>query len=361
MSISLNVCLNSRLPNFRGGLGQLHLVKQGGRCKVVKLPNFQLDDDVIAMFYARAGIKLEAKLLPLFAAPNLIRPKIIQTEGRIDCELEDDKSETGLLLELLPGETAADLLETEGPFEIVTALKIIRDVAEALELSHRQRVIHDDLKPDNIFVVGSLVKKSDFDRIDGFIWSQLLARGYLVEAVAHEGEFYAEIADDFPQLFESFAWEGKNGLAVFRAIDTKAVLFDFGVAKEIGQKSFGLPTPYYMAPERILGRRANIKSEIYALGLTLFELLTGNRYINLRETDVLEIADKENLLAQHQAFVTEIEQANLPFQIKALLRWLTFYNRDEVLYGMENRPYICFRVREMLEQMIKNFVQEATR
>ena len=152
-----------------------------------------------------------------------------------------------LVLEYLEGETLAARLG-RGPLKVEEALRIATEIAEALDAAHRAGVIHRDLKPGNVMLT-------------------------------------------------------KSGAGSMAAPQTK--LLDFGLAKPVGQFADGAPkgTPYtiadltapptmtspitmrgailgtfqYMAPELIEGRNADARSDIWAFGCIVHELLTGKK------------------------------------------------------------------------------------
>ena len=127
-------------------------------------------------------------------------------------------------MELLNGGTLAAHLEAKGPLEPALALYVLSAVAEALDAAHAQGILHRDLKPDNIFI---------------------------------EGEF---------------------------APGCRVKLLDFGIAKLLGEGSavrtrsgMLIGTPAYMSPEQCGGEPMDERSDVYALGVIAFELLTGKR------------------------------------------------------------------------------------
>ena len=93
------------------------------------------------------------------------RPKIVQCFGFETCLREDGKEVLGISLEALLGTTGADFLDKFGRFEAIFALKIIRDVAEALEQVHARGKLHGDIKPENIMVLGGSVCREWFNFI----------------------------------------------------------------------------------------------------------------------------------------------------------------------------------------------------
>ena len=129
--------------------------------------------------------------------------------------------------ELLQGESLAERLRA-GPVAPPKATEIACQVAEGLAAAHARGVIHRDIKPDNIFVT-------------------------------HEGR--AKILDFGIARIENPALRtGKGGLV---SAHTSSV--------------FVLGTAGYIAPEQVRGRRADARSDLFALGAVYFEMMTGRR------------------------------------------------------------------------------------
>ena len=156
---------------------------------------------------------------------SLNHPNIAQIHG---IEKSDDTQ--ALVLELVEGPTLADRIAT-GPIPLDEALPIAKQIAEALEAAHEAGVIHRDLKPANIKV-----------REDGTV--KVLDFG-LAKALdtTPEGD-----PDESPTL---------------TAVATRA-----GVI---------LGTAAYMSPEQAKGRPVDKRTDIWAFGAVLFEMLTGKR------------------------------------------------------------------------------------
>ena len=144
--------------------------------------------------------------------------------------LEESTDVRALVLEFVEGRTLAELI-ARGPVSVDEAVVIARQIAEALEAAHEQGIVHRDLKPSNIAV-----------RDDGTV--KVLDFG--IAKVVH--------------------------LPVDAAA-TIATPTNTPTAPE--GTLFG--TPAYMSPEQAKGRAADKRSDIWAFGAVLFEMLSGQR------------------------------------------------------------------------------------
>src|SRR5262249_10193192 len=126
----------------------------------------------------------------------------------------------------------------QGPIPIEDALPIARQIAEALEAAHEQGIIHRDLKPANIKV-----------RDDGTV--KVLDFGL------------AKLAETQPT-----ATGGANALANSPTITSPAMMTGVGLL---------LGTAAYMSPEQARGKPADKRSDVWAFGCVLYEMLTSRR------------------------------------------------------------------------------------
>src|SRR4051812_32839909 len=143
------------------------------------------------------------------------------------CTLHDVGAEgptSYLVMEHVDGQPLA------GPVPLERAIAIAIQICDALEAAHRHGIVHRDLKPSNI-----LISKSNSPQV------KLLDFGLAIHADAHAGH-----ARD----------------ATISALT--------GEHRIVG-------TPQYMAPEQIEGREADSRTDIFALGCVLYELISGNR------------------------------------------------------------------------------------
>src|SRR5262245_14263683 len=224
-----------------GGMGEVYRARDTKLNRDVALKvlpeGFATDPDRLARF------KREAQLLASLNHPNI---------GAI-YGFEDSDPSTGsgqavqaLVLELVDGPTLADRI-AEGPLPLDEAVPVAKQIAEALEAAHEQGIIHRDLKPANIKLrPDGTVKVLDFGLAKALAADQA--------GVAAGGQTYS------PTI----------------------------TSPAMTQAGMILGTAAYMAPEQAKGREADKRSDVWAFGAVLFEMLTGQRAFDGDDmTDVL--------------------------------------------------------------------------
>ncbi len=219
-------------PIGAGGFGVVYRARQLplGRHVAIKVlpPKALLDRERIARF------EHEAALFQRLEHPNTVK-------------LIDFGIASGapfIVMELLRGESLAALLDREGPQSEARSARVATDVLKALMEAHAVGIVHRDIKPANIFITRPagdpfFVKLLDFG----------IAKDTGEDATASTHR--ANVLSD-PH--------GKP-LGAPRAAITGA-----------GQ---ALGTPRYMAPEQVFGEAVGPASDLYSLGLTLVEMLSG--------------------------------------------------------------------------------------
>jgi eukaryotic-like serine/threonine-protein kinase len=151
------------------------------------------------------------------------------------CQLYDVGSQDGtsyLVMEYLEGETLADRL-SKGPLPLDQVLKCGVEICEGLEKAHRSGVVHRDLKPGNIMLTKSGAKLMDFG----------LAKPVTPASPASSGLTQTVATPQHPLTMA--------GMVV--------------------------GTFQYMAPEQLEGKESDARSDIFALGAVLYEMITGKR------------------------------------------------------------------------------------
>ena len=196
-----------------GGMGEVYLAEDTRLSRHVALKKIAGDPDVDS----RDHLLHEAR-----AAARLNHPGIAAVY-----DVLDTPQGVVIVMEYVPGETLAKRVR-EGPLSVREVLSIAAQLAGALAEAHRVGIVHRDLKPGNIAITESgQVKILDF----GLAKRQLEAAVSLTSASS-------------------------------------------GVSKG---SSPVIGTPPYVPPEHFLGQPIGPRGDIYSLGVTLFELLTGQR------------------------------------------------------------------------------------
>src|ERR1700720_3233599 len=218
-------------PIGAGGMGevyQAHDSKLGRDVAIKVLPEaFAHDPERLSRF------QREAKMLAALNHPN-----IATIHG-----LEQSGGTSYLVMELVSGETLSERVKRDGVFPIEEPLAIAKQIAEALEAAHEKGIIHRDLKPANVKLTPEgKVKVLDFG----------LAKAF---------------AGDEPGSDPS------NSPTLSMAATMQGVI---------------LGTAAYMSPEQAKGKAVDKRTDIWAFGCVLYELLTGKAAFQGEDvTDIL--------------------------------------------------------------------------
>jgi eukaryotic-like serine/threonine-protein kinase len=205
-----------------GGMGEVwrarHLsLKRDDALKFVS-DSFAADPEGMARF------RREAEILA-----SLNHPNIAQVHG-----LEEADGTTALVMELVEGQTLSSRIAS-GPISVDEAVDIARQIARGVEAAHEQGIVHRDLKPANVKVRSDgTVKVLDFG----------LAKAVELPPVGNDVESDRPTATGPAQMTKAGAVLG---------------------------------TPPYMSPEQARGERVDSRTDIWAFGCVLYEMLTGRR------------------------------------------------------------------------------------
>ena len=209
------------------------LVGAGGMGEVYRARRTRLGDVVaIKIIHSRTGeastltkqFLCEAQLCAMLHHPHIVSVLDFGVESSVG---------PYLVMELMNGSSLKQQLESDGPFEFSNVCGILSQVAAALDLAHSQGVVHRDLKPGNV-----------------------MAHRYTTGEVVHK-------VIDF-------------GIGALQDVKASGSTPDIASTPS-GREDRVLLTLAYASPEQLSGGEATPRSDIYSLGVTVYELLTGRR------------------------------------------------------------------------------------
>ncbi|HEX6740074.1 MAG TPA: protein kinase [Vicinamibacteria bacterium] len=195
---------------FAGRYEILSRLGEGGMGAVFRTRDRELDDEVALKVLKLRGdqggaaerLRHEIRLARQITHPNVVRVH----------DFGEAEGTYFFTMEYVPGTTLRELLDQRGAFELVPGLQLAKQLCRGLDAVHRARIIHGDIKPQNLMVMG-------------------------------------------------------NGVAK---------LMDFGVARARTQEGGVMAgTPLYMSPEQTRGAELDERSDLYSAGVLMFEVFTG--------------------------------------------------------------------------------------
>ena len=200
---------------FAGRYQMIEELGHGGMGKVYRAVDKKLNEEV-AIKLIKPEIARDKDTLTRFQNELKVARKISHRNVGRMYELMEDQGLHFITMEYVPGEDLRSFLHRAKRLTVGTAVDIAKDVCEGLAEAHRLGVIHRDLKPSNIII-------------------------------------------------------DKDG---------NARIMDFGIARSLRTKSITgegviIGTPEYMSPEQVEGKDVDQRSDIYSLGVILYEMVTG--------------------------------------------------------------------------------------
>ncbi len=211
-------------PLGKGGMGEVYRARDPRLARDVAIK--VLPEELFEGEERRQRFEREARLLAALNHPGIAA---IYSFEEVPSS-SPSSSRHLLVMELVEGETLSARL-ARGPIPLEQVLRFGAEIAAALEAAHRRGIVHRDLKPANVMLTKSGVKLLDFG----------LARA---------------IAPGAPNAALSAA-----------PTEDKSLTVEGGV----------VGTPQYMAPEQLEGKDADARTDIFALGATVYEMATGRR------------------------------------------------------------------------------------
>jgi serine/threonine protein kinase/tetratricopeptide (TPR) repeat protein len=200
---------------FAGRYQVIEELGHGGMGKVYRVLDQKLDEEV-ALKLIKPEIAADRDTIKRFHNELRLARKIAHRNVGKMYELMEDEGTHFITMEYVPGQDLKGLIRQMGQLTAGKAVSIAKQVSEGLEEAHRLGVVHRDLKPGNILI-------------------------------------------------------DKDG---------NARIMDFGIARSLrGKRITGagvmIGTPEYMSPEQVEGKETDQRSDIYSLGIILYEMLTG--------------------------------------------------------------------------------------
>src|ERR1700686_2416367 len=232
------------------------LAGRGGMGEVYRAEDLKLSQ-IVAIKFLPASLSEDAGALARFHSEVRIARQVSHPNVCRVFDIGDAEGVPFLTMEYVGGEDLASLIRRIGRLSGDKAIEIARQVCAGLAAAHERGVIHRDLKPANLMLDGTgKIRITDF--------------GLASIAASLEG------------------------------VDAKA------------------GTPAYMAPEQLEGREATAKSDLYSLGLVLYEILTGKRAFNASTLPELIKQRESSAPANPSALVRDID----PVVERVILRCL---------------------------------------
>src|SRR5262249_12297364 len=204
-------------PLGAGGMGEVYKARDTRLERTVAVKALPTHLSVSAE--VRQRFEREAKTISQLSHPHICALYDVGREGDVEY----------LVMELLEGETLSTRL-VKGPLPLEQTLRYGQEIADALDKAQRQGIVHRDLKPGNVMLTKSGVKLLDFGLAKAM--EAPAARGSLTSLPTQQG---------------------------------------------LTQEGTILGTFQYMAPEQLEGKEADTRTDVFALGATLYEMATGRK------------------------------------------------------------------------------------
>jgi serine/threonine-protein kinase len=229
----------------RGGMGSVYKARQIplGRPCAIKVLSAAIEGEIDPTFQKR--FFLEASIAAKLTHPNTVKVfDYGQAEGDIYF----------IAMELIEGRTLFRAMRDEGPFPEARASHVAQQICRSLREAHGLGVVHRDLKPGNVLLV---------DRPDERDMVKVLDFG-LVKDVS-------------------------------------------GERTQVTQAGLRMGSPKYMAPEQALGERITPQTDVYSLGVLLFEMLSGRPPFDKKKAAATAIAHVQDPVPSMQSFHASLD------------------------------------------------------
>jgi len=265
----------------------------------------KLGDGGMAVVY-----KARDKLLNRMVALKVLRPEYVRDASFVDNFRRESRAAASLshpnivsiydvgkegniyfiVMELVEGRTLAEVIHDEAPMEFRRVISISKQIASALSLAHRNNIIHRDVKPQNILIQD----------------------------------------------------------------DDAAKITDFGIAKAVTDRTTVsdsetiIGSVHYFSPEQGRGQYVDEKSDIYSLGIVMFEMITGQVPFDADNPVTIAVMHMNDRLPQPSSLVSGVPPGLEQIIVKATEKYQVsrFATVDELYQALDHVDYITGRITD---------------
>ncbi|MDR0817241.1 MAG: protein kinase [Clostridiales Family XIII bacterium] len=254
--------------------------------------------------------KARDKLLNRMVAIKVLRPEYVKDASFVDSFRRESRAAASLshpnivniydvgkegniyyiVMELVDGQTLADVIQREGPMDFRRVISISKQIASALSLAHRNNIVHRDIKPQNILMTS----------------------------------------------------------------DGNAKITDFGIARAVtdsttvSDNNTVIGSVHYFSPEQGRGQYVDEKSDIYSLGIVIYEMLTGKVPFDADNPVAIAVMHMNDRMVPPSKLVSGIPPGLEQIIIKATEKYQVnrFKTADEMYQALDRVDYVTGRITD---------------